>query len=227
MKALLIIPMLLVGCATSKSDNPRKISEQRQLVRDQLTSEISLKEDRHQLDDLRKEIPKEKKEANDELAFSLNQTSELKEEPSKIRQRYQNVMEKRRRRFNDKVTKLRRQYQTDETARRDKFFKDQNKARDNYRAENHSASDSHEYYNQLDKDRLEFFAREREKRADFDDEIHQQTHDFNEYMKMKYDEFIEQMRIYTQRYDQMKKEKGNAKSSGDANPKLPEGPYDN
>lgn len=225
MRALFIICVFLAGCATSKSDNPRKISEQRQLVRDQLSSEVSLKEDRHQLDDLRKDIPKEKREQNDELAFSLNLTAEVKEEPSKIRGRFQNVMEKRRRRFNDKVNKIRKQYQADETARRDKLFKDQNKMRDTYRAQKHSASDSHEFYSQLDKDRLEFFTREREKRADFDDEILQQTKDFNEYMRMKYDEFTEQMRIYTQRYDQMKKDKGSAPV--EQNPKLPEGPYEN
>jgi len=41
------------------------------LVRDQLTDEISLKADRKRLDDLRKDVPADKKAANDELAFSL------------------------------------------------------------------------------------------------------------------------------------------------------------
>lgn len=238
MRALFIAFLLLTGCVTSKSDNPRKISEQRQLVRDQLSGEISLKQDRHELDELRKEVPKEKKEANDELAFSLNQTADLKEEPSKIRQRFQNLVERKRRRFNEKVQKIRNKYQTDETRRRDDFFRDQNEKRDKFRAAKRSTRDSNDFYSQQDRDRLEFFAREREKRADFDDEILQQTKDFNEYMKMKHDEFTEQMRNYTQRFDQMRKEKGATKAkpsagsgsadpSSEENPKLPEGPYDN
>lgn len=239
---VLAVLFLLTGCSTpSRSDNnPKKISEQRQLVRDELSSEVSLKADRHQLDDLRQDIPKEKQAANDELAFSLDQTADVREEPGKIRQRFQNRVEKKRRRFNEKVEKLRKKYQREETARRDQFLREQNKKREAFRRQKKAGSETHDFYADLDRDRLDFFSKEREKRGDFDDEILQQTKDFNEYMKLKNDEFVEQMRIYRGRYDDAKKARASERAAiapggggvstvapqQDENPKLPEPPYD-
>lgn len=225
---VLFCSLWLVSCTSKLSrseNNPKKISEQRQMVRDELTTEISLKADRSQLDSLRKDIPAEKREANDELAFSLNQTGELKEEPNRIRERFQDLVRKKRHRFDEKVQKLRKKYQKDETARRDDFMKENNKKRNSFTNKKHSPDDTHSFYADLEKDRQEFFSKEREKRQDFDDEIFQQTRDFNEYMKSKNDDFNEQMRIYRQRWFDAKKKDSTTPAGApmDAeNPKLPE-----
>ena len=71
------------GCASNASKQQSKISDDRQRVREILSGEISLKDDRAKLDSLRKNVPDQKKKENDELAsFFLKNTMELKDDPS-------------------------------------------------------------------------------------------------------------------------------------------------
>ena len=89
-----LVLITLVGCATSKqSSRPGEASRQ---VKDALSGEISLKSDRAALEELRKDIPEQKKQSNDELALVLELFGTVKLPPSEVQGKYQIAMQKRR-----------------------------------------------------------------------------------------------------------------------------------
>jgi hypothetical protein len=202
--------LVIAGCASSAVDNRESISDDRLRVRQALGAEISLRGDRHKLDNLRKDEPEDKKAANDELAFFLTETQDSKQEPSAIRSRFQNLVQKKRSRFNSIVDRLHKDYEVDETKRKDDFNDAQTDRRKEAKQKKLAPDKSRELFSQLERDRADFYAAERDRRKDFEDEIHNQTKDFNDYMKERTDEFNEQMRLYTKQFEEAKKAKKKA-----------------
>jgi hypothetical protein len=206
---LLISALFFVGCATgcvsSNKERP-KISEDRQIVRDELSKEVSLKADRSNLDTLRKDVPEEKKQENDELAFYLQQTQDLKENPQRIRTHYSELVQKKRTLFHKKVEKLRTDFKKRTTADRDEFLKKQKEAREDFKGRRASPDKTKEFYADLDRARTDFYSQEQDRRKDFEEEISERTKDFNDYMKERYDAFDEQMRSYEKRWRDKQKE---------------------
>lgn len=217
-RTVFVVFFLLNSCATNSQKQKAAISDDRARVRERLTGEISLKSDRQKLDDLRKKEPEDKKVANDELAFFLTQTGELKQDPNVVRERFQLLVQKKRSRFNEAVDRLRKEYAEDERKRRDDFNTDRNSKRDAYMKKQHPPTDeTRAFYSQMEKDRLDFYSRERDRRKDFDDEIQTQQKEFSAYIKERTDEFNEQMRLYKKRYDEAAKQKA-------AQPSVPPAP---
>lgn len=198
----------VAGCASEAAKQKAAMTADRQHVKETLGPEISLKSDREQLDTLRKDIPEKKKAANDELAFFLNQTTELKEPPTVLRERFQSLVQKKRSRFNEDVDRLRKNYDRDEKRRRDDFSEEQSDKRDRFKRKSKPSSEqTRQFFSDLDKERLDFYSREHDRRKDFEDEIKDQSANFNAYMKERSDEFVEQMRLYGKRFEEAKKKK--------------------
>jgi len=74
----------LAACSTSKEKHPSSDSEYR------------LKEDRSHLDELRKDVPEDVKEKNDETAYILNLMNEGKTEPNDVSSRFNTGVRKKR-----------------------------------------------------------------------------------------------------------------------------------
>lgn len=204
MRYLLIFAFLISGCASYRENS--KIREDRKKVDKELTSEVSLKQDRSELETLRSEIPQDKKQSNDELALFLNLTNEVKDPPGKIRERFQNLIQKKREVFRRKVEKVRENYKKDELKRKDEFNADQRKKREAFKLRKLSAERTKEFFDQQEQNRRDFYSREQDRRKDFEDQIDQHSKDFNAYMKERMDSFIEQMRIYETRYREKQKD---------------------
>lgn len=210
MKSLLksignIFPLvILVGCQSSPSPESPAPSDQ---VRTELSGEISLKADREELAELRKAIPEEKRQANDELAVLLGLLGEVKLRPSEAQERYQRLTLKRREQFRKKVAKLREDFRREESRRKDKFLKAHSSARDEFKKGKPERERTKEFYDEQDRNRRDFFSSEQERRKDFESEIQTQSKDFDSYMREKQKEFSEQMRLYSKRFYEVEREK--------------------
>ena len=116
-----LVLITLVGCATSKqSSRPGEASRQ---VKDALSGEISLKSDRAALEELRKDIPEQKKQSNDELALVLELFGTVKLPPSEVQGKYQIAMQKRREIFRKKMSEVRNRFEAQQDERRLAFLK--------------------------------------------------------------------------------------------------------
>lgn len=196
--------LFAIGCASSPD---RSREQDRQTVQSELSEEMSLKADRENLEDLRKEIPEDTRRDNDELALYLQLMKQGTEQPQTVRDRFQVMVQKRRTVFRDKVRRLRENYRRDETKRREDFLKAQKAKRDAYQARKGDSKANREFYSQQDKDRQHFSADERDRRQNFESEINAQSKDFESYMREKTNEFNEQYRLYSKKFSERPKEK--------------------
>lgn len=217
---LLIVVTFLVGCAHSSDP----MAKDRQGVRDALSQEISLKADRSKLAELRKQIPQSKKDENDELALYLNWMGQVKENPNDIRQKFQDLVERKRTKFRQKVEELRKNYHQEEEQRRDGFLQKQQEARSEFKGSKHTSKESHRFFHKLDQARLNFFSKERDRRKAFEAEIYDETKDFNSYMRQRIKEFDEQMHLYSQRYREQQRHPSPVTGTGSGRTGAPQPP---
>src|SRR3954469_17502103 len=87
----LVLVFLFFGCTTRPPKAAR--ANDYQNVREQLASETSLKADRQKLDEMRKGIPEEKKNTNDELALYLTLMNQGTEPPQTVRNKFTALVE--------------------------------------------------------------------------------------------------------------------------------------
>jgi hypothetical protein len=204
---LLIFGLIVAGCISRRPD-PEKVRQQdRERVKLELNQEMSLKEDRDSLNELRKEVPADTQKSNDELALFLNLIKQGTETPQTVRDKFNGLVMKKRSSFREKVERLRNKFRDDETLRRETFMRDQQKKRDNYLRRKHDPRDQRDFLRDLEKDRVTYFADERDRRSSFESEIRAQSRDFDSYMRERQKEFDEQYRIYSKKFSEKPKEK--------------------
>lgn len=179
-------------------------------VQEELEDEISLKADRSHLEELRKDVPEDKKQANDELALIVQLLNDTKLAPSDIQSRYQRTTHKHRDKFRKKVKQLRESFNKVERKKRDEFIREQKQARDKFMKTKADRERSKEFFDEQDLKRREFFANASDRRKEFEDEIKIQSKDFDSHMRERGREFNEQFRLYTRRYHQKQREEREA-----------------
>ncbi len=192
------------GCATSTGSSH---VDDRKQVEQELSGEMSLKADREQLQDLRKEIPEERRKTNDELALYLQLMRQGTEQPQTMREKFTSIVQKKRQAFRDKVSHLRENYHRSEQKRREEYLSEQKNKRSSFMSTKRKSEETNEFYKDQDRERQAFFAQERERRLAFEAEVSAQSKDFDSYMREKNNEFIEQYRLYSKQFADKAKEK--------------------
>src|SRR5690606_31305715 len=105
----------ILGCGSG--DRKSQIQADQEKISGTLGAEISLKEDREKLAELRKEIPEDQQDANDELAQMTKLMAAPTTNPSRFREQYQRLTQKKRKTFQNKVKKLRTDFTKEERDR--------------------------------------------------------------------------------------------------------------
>lgn len=198
---------LLTACSAPQKSAKEERAEDREKIQAQLSQEMSLKSDRSDLAELRKDIPDEKKKENDELALFLQLMNQSKESPTEMRDRFNSLVQKKRSAYREKVQRLREDYRHDETKRREDYLDAQKKRRDDFNRHKHDSRANREYYSDEDKKRQRFFADERDRRQSFESELNSQSKDFDNYMRERQKEFDEQYRLYSKKLSERPKDK--------------------
>lgn len=207
MKILILFAFIAIGCL-SRRPAPEKVRQQdREQVKKELEQEMSLKQDRDSLNNLRSEVPAETKKTNDELALFLNLIKQGTENPQTVRDKFNTLVMKKRASFREKVEKLRSRFRDDETKKREAFLKDQQKKRDNYLRKKRDPKDHRDFLADMEKERQQYFGDERARRSNFESEVSAQSKDFDSYMHERQKEFDEQYRIYSKKFSEKPKDK--------------------
>jgi hypothetical protein len=205
--SVIAIALLLSACQSplpEGSNTEQNRTADREHVKSEL--EISLKADRDQFAELRKEVPQEKQKKNDELALYLEVMRQGTEQPSIVRERFSAIVQKRRDGFRNKVMRLREDFRKDETRRREDFLKEHKNRRDSFAKKKHDSQESREFFAEQEQLRQRFFADERDRRQSFESEISSQSKDFESFMRERNNEFNERFRIYSKKFYEKPKE---------------------
>lgn len=206
MKLILLLLPLLAACVTRNRAAANR-AEDRKNIHEELNDEMSLKADRENLKEIRKDIPAETKKQNDELALFLELMNQGTENPQLVRDKFQMMVQKKRTAFRDKVAKLRESYREEETKRRDDELNRAKSKRDSFLRKKHDAKATREFFAQSEKERLAFASDERERRQAFEAELNSQSKDFDSYMRERQKDFDEQYRLYSKKFSEKPKDK--------------------
>lgn len=196
--------LALTSCSSgqksgSDRENPAKLA-------DQLDEEVSLKADREKLAELRKDIPKEQKVFNDELAMDLELLTKAEKKPTRIRSEFQRQVSRLRNNFRKKSTRIRKDFRDTQKKQRDEFLKKLKEDRELFSSKKPEREKTKAFYAKQDVERKDFFAEQKDQRKDFDSKMRQKSKDFNANMRERVRQFEEQLRLYKKNYSAKQKE---------------------
>ena len=169
--------------------------------------EVSIADDKSEIEDLRKNIPKEKRLRNDQLKELLKLMGVVKDSPSRIRSKFNNIHRKRRDHFRKSTAKRRAQFRKAEKLARDRYLKKAKKKRDEFTKRVRDKDERKAFFAEQDQARKEYFDEERDRRKEFEAVARQKSKDFYAEQREQRREFSAELRVYTKRYNDMKKEK--------------------
>jgi len=200
----------LAACSSgNKPENTyRSQNEDRPLVDDKYT----LQADRKAFDEIRAQVPADKKRENDELALILGMMSEVKKPPTDIRNQFDSLLRKKRQQFDKDITKEREIFTKEERKKREAFLKSQQEDRAAFNREKTDRETKNKFYKELDEKRSEFTSVERDKRADFESDVRERRKNFEDYIREKQNEFNQELRAYSKKYEELKKSSSNNQS---------------
>lgn len=203
--ALLGCVFLFIGCSSLDDRNNyyKSTNEDRPLV----DEKYKLSADRKKLEELRNEIPEDRKTQNDELAFVLQLMSEHKKSPSEVRSKFDDALRKKREKFSKDMTKERENFNKVERKNREEFLKNMDSERKDFMRVKHPKEERDDFFARQDARRKEYFEDQREKRNDFESDMTERRKNFEDYAREKTSEFNQEWRSYQKRYDEIKKEK--------------------
>ena len=201
---ILLLALTLVSCQTASTNDADARAADREKIKSEL--EVSLKSDREQLSELRKEIPEDKQKSNDEMALFLSLMKQGTE-PNLVREKFSSIVSKKRTSFRAKVTRLREDFRKEETRKREDFLKEHKTRREDFAKSKHDQKANREFFSEQDKLRQRYFADERDRRQSFESELNAQSKDFESYMRERTNEFNEQYRLYSKQFSEKPKEK--------------------
>lgn len=167
----------------------------------------SLTADRQALENIRKDIPPEKRKSNDDLAFMDQLFADDSKPPSEIRDRFDSEVEKKRELFQRDMYHKREAYSHDEKKRRDEFMKGLEEERKEFQKKKSTSDERSSFYGELDGKRRDFYSDEREKRDEYESDMRDKRKNFEDYVRGKTDEFNQRYRAYSKRYEDIQKEK--------------------
>ncbi len=186
------------------------------------SEEISLKADRSSLDDLRKEVPEEKRRENDELALILQVMNAKDKKPHEIREKFSSIMRKKRDEFYRSQRRTREDFTRRERDERDKFGKEQKETSDRFYRHKPSSEERRNFSQDHSSRQQKYYSDSRERRQAFEEEMRSKEKDFSALLSEKNKEFEEHFKEYQKYYrEKMDLEAAKKTSSQNENSEVP------
>ena len=196
-KLILLLVLATVGCSHSIKNSDAKSKD-----------EVSLKADRSNFDDLRKDMSPQARKENDELAGLLQILRKPEgeyEKPEKIRERFNKIMRDRRSR-NDKQFRIEREdFNRLEKDEREEFTAKQKDEREDFNKGKPSSEARRRFSDKQEQKRTSFYEDSREKRRTFEAQISTRRKDYEDFVREKTNLFNQEYRNYQKEFDERMK----------------------
>lgn len=211
MKSLILTAtggLLFVFLAACQVETIRRSSVESRAENQSLVDpKYSLSKDRSEFEKLRKSIPENVRQSNDEKALMAEWFADVKLAPEKIRDQFDSLGRKKRDLFNKDLTKQREAFNKDERKKREDFLKDLEDERKNFLSRKVSKEQRAEFFNDQDEKRKTFFSEQKEKRDAFESDVREKRKDFEDYMKEKSNDFTAELKTYRVKWTEKEKAK--------------------
>lgn len=200
MKKLLLCLAILSLCACQNSSKKTSYSEN--------DEEVSLKADRSNFDDLRKDMSPEAKKENDELAGILQLLRNPDgnyEAPEKVRERFNKILRDKRTRQDKQFRTEREDFNRLEKDKREEFTESQKSEREDFLSDKPTSEKRKRFFDKQEEKRSRFYDDARERRRTFEDQISTRRRNFEDYVREKTNLFNQEYRNYQKEYDEHRK----------------------
>lgn len=206
--SIVLILFALIGCSTAsdKSNNQYKAAAQDRPLVD---AKYSLSADRQAFDEIRSQVPEDRKKQNDESAYFLQLFSNPERDPAQIRSQFDDLIRKKRSQFDKDISRERESFTKQERQKRDDFLKSQKQTRDEFVRQKQSREEKSEFFRDQDQKRSEYFADERDRRNDFESDVRERRKNFEDYVRQKNNEFNQEYKIFQKKHEDLKKQNKN------------------
>ncbi len=181
---------------------------------DLIQDEYRLKDDRKEMDEIRKNLPPELKAENDELALLLKMTGETQDKPpTKVREKFNSLASKKRQLFQKDMDRKRSDYVRNEKKQREQFQKENENFKKEFMKKKASSDQKREFFSDNEDRRRTFYQELREKRDEFETDMRDSRKNFDDYIREKTSEFNQEIRAYEKRYtDQLRKKESDRRT---------------
>lgn len=188
-------------------------------TREELKSEVSLKKDREDLAELRKNIPDEIKKSNDRLAEVLTRWKQHKTPPDELREKFDDEIRKMRAEFEKRVTRRREDFNKHIAAKRKDFQEKQKETREDFLSEKPKSEKRSAFMDRQSEDRDRFNSDLRDERDEFEDLVKEERKNFESDVANRRTEFRQEFPEYQRVYKEMKAAEEKANEESKSNPK--------
>lgn len=158
--------------------------------------ELSLKQDREALNELRKDIPEDVKRENDDLAFILKLFDDKSRKPGRIRSQFNKIYNRTRKQKQREFKQERKEYTRAEKKRRKAYLSEAKKKRKAFLATDADKEAKKEFFADERTARRDFFSDEKEKRKDFESDIRARQKEFDNFLKDRRKDFDDRFRQF-------------------------------
>jgi hypothetical protein len=180
-------------------------SSKKKVQDDGSENEVSLKTDRSQFKELRKDIPLEDQIRNDELATILQSMNKPEEDPYRVRDRFNTLVSRKREKFNKFIQKERDTFNAQQKTQRDQFLATISEERKKWTGKKHTSAETQEFYAKLEARRSQYTSEERDRRSEFDAAVRDRRSSFDENVRGITQKFNDEHRRYSQNYMEYRK----------------------
>jgi hypothetical protein len=224
---LSLVILCLFGCVSgTRSSDIRKQPavapdfQAPSLVSEPLAEEASLSEDQKELEELRQNVPEDRRQQNDELREILSFMGELKDPPHRVRERFDRASRRVREKHRKEVQRAREAFNKQEKEYRDTFYKKLKHEREDFLSSKPTREKRQKYFDEQDTQRRDFQADERDRRHQFTSDLKMKDDDFNQRLRDLTTEFNQEYKNYVRRYNE---HLTNLKKQKEAQSRPPEG----
>lgn len=169
------------------------------------SQEVHLKEDRQKLEAIRKDIPPETREFNDETSLILNLFNDSNKSPSEIQSRFYSMTNKKRDEFSKKERRKREDYSEGERTRREKFSEDARREREKSSIDKMTKEERSRFFSEQDTQRRRFYSDQMDARRNFESQLREERQDFEAHLRDMRSRFDSEYRNYLKSYSERKK----------------------
>ena len=166
--------------------------------------ELSLQQDRAELDKLRKDIPEDVKRENDDMAFILKLFEDKKRKPSKIKRQFDKAYNRIRKKKQKEFKRERKEFTRIEKSQRKKSIAEAKKKRKEYLDSKPTKDDKKTFFDDERTKRKEYFSDEKEKRRDFESDLRARKKESDDFLRDRRKEFSDRLRQFKKDQKELK-----------------------
>jgi len=188
------------------------------------SNEVSIKEDQEKLNEMRKDIPEEKRKSNDRLGEMLKRWKDDHMPPERLRDKFSDEIRKQRAEVEKRHKREREDFTRGQQDKRKAFQDKQKEAREDFLSSKPKSEKREQFISRQGEDRDRFNSDARDTRDEFEERIRDERKDFESDISDRWSEFRSEYPEYVKAYNEAKAAEEKKREEAHPSSSTPGGP---